>query len=415
MAVLDASHGMVDVSTDDGAGDATLAYDAAGDTTLGADGGAASEAASDAPLEADVGTASDAPLEADVGTASDAPSEASGHPQRCEDAGSCTCFNVASLGYGGATGTSFGSNTAGTDTTQAFLAYLRVASSAGFVQLGCGGDTGCPSAAKPTLTADFLAQYDVLLFQWMSNGLTEVDGTGTPISQSGGKPAGFRGDVNGYWTFSPAELSALKDWVNGGGGIITLSGYDWSSGEIAPTNQVLGAVTDIQYVATDTFGATENGNNYYCLGDSNMVTGFAPAPDVLGENITAIGAFHGRAITTGSDAGVQVDCLQGGVVCAAHQDVGKGHVYAYTDDWITYTRQWNPNPQPLPDPNVCGSCSCLVDASADLFNSTSCGMTGPTCPAAQVMYQVPQFWYNAISYASQATMCPFALTGAIPR
>jgi hypothetical protein len=31
----------------------------------------------------------------------------------------------------------------------------------------------------------------------------------------------------------------------------------------------------------------------------------------------------------------------------------------------------------------------------------------------QVAYQVPQFWYNAIRYASQATGCAFSLAGAI--
>jgi hypothetical protein len=349
-----------------------------------------------------------------VSTAADA----AARPQRCTDAGGmvkCSCFNIASLGYGGGTGANFGNATGGTDNTAAFVGYLNSQSSAAVAQLGCGQDVGCGESAKPELTTDFLSQYDVLIFQWMSNGLAEVDSMGTPISQSGGKPVGFRGDGMGYWKFTDQELSNLKDWVNNGGGIITLSGYDWSSGEIGPANQVLGAVTSMQYTATDTFGTTETGNNYYCLGDSNMVTGFAPAPDLLGENITAVGAFHGRAITPGADANVKVDCTQGGSVCGAHEDVGNGHVYAYTDEWVTYTSQWNPNPQPLPDPNVCGSCSCLVDASADLFNSTSCGMTGPTCPAAQVMYQVPQFWYNAIAYASQATMCKFTLAGTIPR
>jgi hypothetical protein len=344
----------------------------------------------------------------------EAAADASGGGSRCDDAGTCSCFNVASLGYGGATGASFGSSPAGTANTSTFLAYLGAASGVTVAQLGCGTDTGCTSAAKPTLTADFLSQYDVLLFQWMSNGLTEVDSTGTPASQSHLTPVGYRGDVNGYWTFTPDELTALKAWVNAGGGIITLSGYDWSSSEIAPVNQILGAVTGMQYTATSTFGATETGNGYYCLGDSNMVTGFAPAPDILGANITRVGAFHGRGISTGANSVVDCNDPTNGV-CAAHEDVGKGHVYAYTDEWVTYTSQWNPNPQPLPDPSVCGSCYCLTDASADLFTSSSCSPTGSTCPAAQVMYQVPQFWYNAISYASQATMCPFTLAGTIPR
>ena len=72
---------------------------------------------------------------------------------------------------------------------------------------------------------------------------------------------------------------------------------------------------------------------------------------------------------------------------AAHEDVGQGHVFAYADEWVTYTSQW-----------------FGIDAGGNCADAS-----------ANVVYQVPQFWYNAISYASQATQCPFMLTGAIPR
>jgi hypothetical protein len=348
-------------------------------------------------------------------------SDGAARAMRCSDAGGmekCSCFNIASLGYGGGTGANFGNSTGGSDNTAAFVSYLNSQSSANVAQLGCGADVGCTSPAKPTLTADFLSQYDVLIFQWMSNGLTLVDKTGTATTAGAtgsAQPVGFRGDANGYWNFSADELAALKTWVENGGGIITLSGYDWSANETGPTNQVLGAVTGMKYTSADTYAVAETGNGYYCLGDSNIVTGFAPAPDILGENITRVGAFHGRGISTGPNSVVDCNDPMNGGVCAAHEDVGKGHVYAYTDEWVTYTSQWNPNPQPLPNSMVCGSCYCLTDASADLFSSSACAPSGSTCPAAQVMYQVPQFWYNAIYYASQATMCPFTLAGTIPR
>jgi len=317
--------------------------------------------------------------------------------RRYDDAGNAYCFNIASVGYGGGTGAQFGNTmVGGTDNTQAFVNYLNANSSANVAMVGCGQDVGCSSPAKPTLDMNFLSQYDVLIFQWMSNGLVEVDENGMPISQTNGKPVGFRGDSMGYWTFSQDELDAFKAWVQGGGGAIFLSGYDWSDGEIGPANQLLQAVTDIQYTSTDTFGMTETGNAYYCLGDSNIVSGWAGSNDALASNIMSVGAFHGRGINAGSNATIDCKDATNGV-CAAHEDVGMGHVYAYSDEWVTYTSQWNPSPQP----------------------ATYCNVDGSTAnggePAVQFQYQVVQFWYNAIYYASLATMCPFMLMGAVPR
>jgi hypothetical protein len=116
-------------------------------------------------------------------------------------------------------------------------------------------------------------------------------------------------------------------------------------------------------------------------------------PDLLGQHINQVGAFYGRTIHTGPKS--IVDCSNPTFgVCGAHEDVGQGHVYVFTDEWVTYTSQWF---APTASPN------CVADASP-----------GPGMyPAVQVAYQTPQFWYNAISYASQATQCVFMLMGAI--
>jgi hypothetical protein len=264
--------------------------------------------------------------------------------QRCDDAGKCTCFNIASIGLPGHTGFQ------GTDNTSAFTDYLNMESSASvdMVQM------------KPTLNAAFLAKYDVLIFQWLVDGVSGSNGTG-------------------YWTFGADELAALKTWVQGGGGIITLSGYDASSQEVVPLNQVVGAVTDMSYGTADVLGTVSTSN--YCLGESDPLGGWVQTTP-LGKHITEVGAFHGRPINPGK---ATVDCTDGTDVYAAHEDVGMGHVFAYTDEWVTYTSQWF---------GIDAGASC-VDAS----------------PAAA--YQVPQFWYNAITYASQATQCPFMLAGPI--
>jgi len=320
-----------------------------------------------------------------VGGSSGSSSDSGARPQRCDAQGmNCTCFNIASIGIGGQTGAQAGTTSA-KDNVQAFLSYLNSASSIGIAQLGCSTDAGCMSPTKPTLTAAFLGQYDVIIFQWMANSIV--------VNPKGGY------DGVGYWTWGADELAALKTWVNGGGGMIVLSGYandNMMNLEINPANQLLGAVSGIQFAPSDTFGAVETGNASYCLGDSDPATGWS-ATTPLGENITEVGAFHGKTVVPGPMSIVDCKDPVNGVL-AAHEDLGKGHVYAYGDEWVTYTSQWDPPPgQPA------GYCS--------LDGSTANG----DVPAVQVAYQVPQFWENAISYASQATMCPFHIPNTIPR
>jgi hypothetical protein len=347
------------------------------------DAGAATDGAAtltDAP--GSVGETVDAATD---GPTSETDAEIDAGRLRCDANGmNCRCFNVASLGYGGHVGSQLGMG--GTDNTQTFGAYLSQQSTALFAQVGCGVDIGCTNPDKPDLSdLNFLPSYDVLIFQWMAGALL-------PVTNGGGSTEGYEG--SSYWAFSQAELDALKAWVMAGGGVIVLTGYDYSSDELTPANQILTALTDISYTATDTYGITETGNAEFCLADSDPVTGWAPAPDPIGENILAVGAFHGRTIQAGANA--VIDCQDNTYgICAAHEDVGRGHVYVFTDDWVTYTSQWNPNPQP----------------------ATYCALDGSTAngdvPAVQAAYQVPQFWYNAIRYASQATGCPFSLAGAI--
>jgi hypothetical protein len=269
-----------------------------------------------------------------------------GRSQRCDDQGHCTCFNIASIGLPGHTGFNDGQ-----DSTDAFTQYLNTQSSASVDMF----------TTRPTLDAAFLGKYDVLIIQWLADGFSGGSGTG-------------------YWTFSSDELQALKAWVQAGGGVIALSGYDASSQEVTPVNQLLGAVTDISYGTADVLGS----NTSYCLGETAPLGGWVQSTPI-GRGITEVGAFHGRPVNAGPDA--VVDCTDGGTVYAAHEDVGQGHVFVFTDEWVTYTSQWF-------GIDAGGGCQ---DASAD------------------VVYQVPQFWFNAISYASQATECPFTLTGVMTR
>lgn len=293
----------------------------------------------------------------DAGAVSSATSgDGSSRPERCGEAG-CTCFNIASIGHLGIYG----------DNTTELINWLNTESSAA-VDL---------YQTKPTLTAAFLSRYDVIILQWLS------DGNGGP-----------------YWQFSQSEVAALSDWVNAGGGLITLSGFEPNSGEVTPINNLL-SFTDLSYNTDNVLTMCPATLPCNCWGNTVPVGPWAAGP--IGSNITQIGGFHGRSINPGTatvDASGQ-DNAGNTIVYGAHESVGKGYVFAWCDEWVTYTSQWlgipantgaGPNPYTTPG-NACYNMS-----------------------AAQV-FQVPQFWYNAITYAAQATSCPFTINNStvIPR
>jgi hypothetical protein len=265
-----------------------------------------------------------------------------GHAQVCSDAG-CTCIRVASIGHEGIWG-ACGMNG---DSTSAFETWLDTQSTATI-------DT---YTTKPTLTPGFLAQYDVILLQWLRD-----------VSD-----AGSDGDL---WQFSPAEVAALASWVKGGGGLIALSGYDGDGQEVTPLNTLL-SFTDFTYNMDGTSGSNCNS----CWGGACALTGWNMTTPI-GAHITQVGLAFGRSISLAVDAGYSptVDAPCPGVNdCAVHEDIGKGHVFAYTDEWVTYTSQWLGTSSCIPS-------SCAGNTPADDF-------------------QVPQFWYNAIHYASSSAQC----------
>jgi hypothetical protein len=309
---------------------------------------------------------------------------------RCNAAGMCQCFNVAMIGHGGVTGAQAGSG--GVDNTDVFTAFLNANSSALVDQF--------TTRASFTLNSDFLGKYDVIIVQWLADGRTAAS-TG-----------GF--DGQNYWTFSSDELSAVKTWVQNGGGMIFLSGYDANAaGETGATNPLLGAVSDMSYNTDDVLGAVETGNGALCLGDSEPLAGWSTnTAGSLGGGITYVGAFHGHSIKTGPNAQIDNQDPATDAVYAAHENVGNGGVYAYCDEWVTYSSQWSPSVEP--------ATYCLQDAGlpppSDPTSKLASACTGAqSCPAVQAAYQTAQFWANALGYGSRATMCPVQVAGVTPR
>jgi hypothetical protein len=288
-------------------------------------------------------------------------------PARCDDAGDCTCINVASIGHEGVWGP------CSTDSTTALQNWLNTQSTAKVDNY----DT-----AKPTLTPAFLAQYDVILLQWMV-------------------ASGQKDDDGAPWVFSASEITALQDWVNGGGGIIALSGYQCNGMgctiyDTTATNQLL-SFTDISLNADDMLDpATVGCQDCYCWGGSLPLggpvgdAGVAPSygswgqSSPIGAHLSDVGEYIGRSIHSTS---ATVDNTDGTHQFAVHEQVGKGHVFVFGDEWVTYSGEW------------LGTATCL---SASMF-------TNPSDPcyekSAAEVFQIPQFWYNAIKYASSSVEC----------
>jgi hypothetical protein len=275
-----------------------------------------------------------------------------GRLPRCNSAGNCTCFNIASIGHPGCTGCEAAGG--GGDSTTSFVDYLNQNSSAA-VDL---------YTSKPMLTADFLAQYDVIILQGLFDGACDASVNYTNTN---------------FWSFGSDELTALKAWLAGGGGLITLSGFLANSSETQPMNTVLGALTnnDLTYGTDDVCSQT----GVYCLGESLPLGGWGQ--DAIGQKVQEIGCFHGRPVQVGSGSQAVIDDQDGQYVYAAHEQVGAGYVVVYEDEWITYTSQW---------PGGVAGPTCEQGCAADAE------------PGA--VYQVPQLWQNMINYAASSTSCP---------
>jgi hypothetical protein len=206
---------------------------------------------------------------------------------------------------------------------------------------------------------------------------------------------------NGLWTYTDADTAALRDWVtNKGGAIIALSGYYSDSPvELTPLNQLLGGAdkwTGISYNADDTFGQSACTDNLcYCsygsIPFSNWQTTCAECAAITVNKDTVlgkVGVFRGRSINcTGSNCMVFAKDPTFGNVGVA-KIIGNGRVFAWGDEWVTYTSQWGLNLDPA---NL---------GYDDAVKFAQCVGHTP-----RTSYVVPQFWYNAFRWSVPSNTC----------
>jgi len=280
------------------------------------------------------------------------PNGADARPLRCDDKGNCSCLAIASLGKVAHYGKQSGSG----DSTDAFQTYMNTKTQ-GSATMAMFGST--PQSKKDfTLTADFLKAYDVIILQALEDS-----------------------EYIGYWIFSQDEITALSDWVNQGGGVIALTGYGSQSAEVGPVNQLLSSF-GISYNTDDIFLENDCPDNLcYCTDTSMPFGGWNTSDTPLVANLNStdhqVGVFRGRSINC-SDC--QVMGTWKNLKVAVHKQVGAGRVFAFADEWVTYTSQWNGDP--------------VFQAQAQCAPRT-----------ADKIYDIPQFWYNVFRWVSGDSAC----------
>ncbi len=270
-----------------------------------------------------------------------------GRPMRCDSSGHCSCINVASFGRPAHYGN-------GNDNTDAFQSWLNSKSSANVELI----------TTHTELTSEFLKNYDVLILQALEDG-----------------------EYGPFWSFSDAEVQAVADWVKAGGGVISLMGYGGDPREIEGTNRLL-SFSGISYNGDDILTTCAN-NLCYCWGNSIPITTFTSGHPISA-NLTQIGAFHGRSINAGD---ATVISSSGTTNIAVAKTMGSGKVFAFADEWVTYTSQWLGTGQQ----QAINTYDPCYDAAHGYM------MT------ADKVFQVPQFWYNSIKWAAPVTQCDFTI------
>jgi hypothetical protein len=315
-----------------------------------------------------------APMQPDTASAEPLP-DLKGY--QCDDAGTCTlCQPVRILSLGQPA--KYGANSGSTDNTDAFQAFMNS---------NTNGTATMTMLTKYTpITDQLLSQYDVVILQALYD---------NPY------------DSNVLWKYTTADATALHDWVNDkGGALIAMSGYYSDSAvEIQPLNQLMTSF-GITYDSDTTYTSSDCPNPpslcYCAYGSIPFENWTTVVPDIT-KNLKKIGVFMGRSIKcSGSDcqtvATNNVDTNAQSNIVGVAKVVGNGRVFAWGDEWVTYTSQWGLMPD-LQYDNATTYAQCV-------------GYTPMTS------YTVPQFWYNVfrwVAHTSCLTIVVPPTAGSVPQ
>ncbi|MGC4092816.1 MAG: hypothetical protein QM756_34015 [Polyangiaceae bacterium] len=199
--------------------------------------------------------------------------------------GVCDCLNIATLG-------TIGPWSSGGDV---FAAWLNARSPMGAVAL-----------SDQVLTEDLLRPFQVIVS--LHVGTMEIAGNGKTV------PA--------HHAFSDAEVAVFKAWVENGGGTMSTIGYFGDEArEVVNVNKLLSPL-GVGYSTTK-------------LDLNGFVTTWNPHPVSMG--ITSINTNNG---VEPDDRGTTVAIGNNQRLALKVNEVGKGKVVVWGDEWITYDSEW---------------------------------------------------------------------------
>jgi len=167
---------------------------------------------------------------------------------------------------------------------------------------------------------------------WLESRSTELVGvipTGTPLTPDVLNPykviivANITGAV-----ISPDDVYNLSQWVGAGGGLMTLAGFTVNSADMNGTNTLLQPY-GISYQLTGDAGIMGGGE------PSTPVTGFLPHP--ITTEVNKVGVYYAYPVLGDGDVVAQ----QGGYVLGMAKQVYNGKLFAWADEWIMFSNQWN--------------------------------------------------------------------------
>ncbi|MGE0791781.1 MAG: hypothetical protein AB7S26_39260 [Sandaracinaceae bacterium] len=190
--------------------------------------------------------------------------------------GICDCLIIATLGIAGEWGNG-----------DVFAAWLDARS-----------DIGATALTDQVLTPELLEPYQVIVAE----------------------------DIRGR-EYSASEVDALRQWIEAGGGFMTLIGYGDPS-ERTNVNALL-MPSGIQYDATPILAGSP----------TVPITTWHPHP--VSMSVTQVGVDNGYEVI---GAGTVI-AEEGGFDVLRAVELGQGKVLVWGDEWITYDSEWTGHPE----------------------------------------------------------------------
>jgi hypothetical protein len=203
--------------------------------------------------------------------------------------GVCDCLRLATLGFPGVWGSG-----------NVFKDWYAGKSKNGAISLGV-----------QTLTAAALAPFHVIVVQDVRVGSSDSSGPGNGIGRA----------------YSSDEVQALKDWVHRGGGLMTLMGYVNDAVEQGNVAKLL-APFGLSYGSAVVLGGSAP--------PKPSVTHWAAHP--ISEEVQKVGIHFGYPVSGGTL--LAWEPTQGQWDVGRVTEFGAGHVFAWSDEWISYSSSW---------------------------------------------------------------------------